>query len=132
MGHQSQEALLLLGLLTKLADQEVDELWNKYNRPRPMPKLGIPVIKLERIDKKLNKKPTGKTLKTKDIKTPRGSVNIHQCGIPVRTKCKVTLKCPTDGCTETFDLQKDLTAHVSGNHPTFRYNCEHCTKAFQS
>ena len=34
-----------------MSHKEIDELWRKYNRPRPMPKLGIPVVKLDRIDK---------------------------------------------------------------------------------
>ena len=33
-----------------MSDKEIDELWRKYNRPRPMSKPGIPVVKLEHTD----------------------------------------------------------------------------------
>ena len=115
-----------------ISDKEINELWRKYNKPKPVAKLGIPVVKLKHLEEKLNKTPKVKKPKTKDIKTPTGSVNIHQHGIPVRTKHKVTLKCPADGCTKTFNLQKDLTTYVLAGHPTFGYSCEHCTKTFQS
>ena len=112
-----------------ISDKEIDELWRKYNRPKPMPKLGIPLVKSECIDKK-KKKPKAK--KPMHISTPKGSVNIQKHRIPLRTKWKVTFKCPADGCTEKFDLQKDLSAHVSVAHPNFRYSCEYCFKTFQS
>ena len=115
-----------------ISDKEINELWRKYNRPKPVPKLGIPVVKLEHLEEQLNKSPQGEKPKTKDIKTPTGSVNVHQHGIPFRTKCKVTSRCPAPGCTETFNLQKDLTAHVLATHPAFWYSCEHCTRTFQS
>ena len=42
-----------------ISDKEINELWRKYNRTKPVPKLGIPVVKLEHLKEKLNKSPNG-------------------------------------------------------------------------
>ena len=67
-----------------MSDKEIDELWRKYNRLWPMPKLGIPVVKLKCIDNEKNKKSNAN--KPTNMSTPKGSVNIQKHGIPLRTK----------------------------------------------
>ena len=52
-----------------ISDKEIDELWQKNNWPKPMPKLGVPVVKLECIDKELKKK--AKDKKPTNIQTPK-------------------------------------------------------------
>ena len=51
-----------------ISGKEMNELWRKYNRPKPVPKLGIPVVKFEHIEEKLNKSPKGKSQKQKTLK----------------------------------------------------------------
>ena len=58
VGHQKPDSSHTTWTSNKasiISDKEINELWQKYNRLKPVPKLGLPVVKLEHIDKEIRK-----------------------------------------------------------------------------
>ena len=69
----------------------------------------------DKINKPKLKNPNRSKQSVDPKQRPKLNVKIHR--IPVRRPQKWEMKCP--GCTDVFQLVKDLNSHVKEKHPKF-------------